>query len=241
MKKIFEPILLILLFCIPGFLFSQKSGEHESTLECVERQYFGTNDLLVNGRNYLPYNTRANGHPYYKTEEFQEGSLYIKDRVFDSVLLSYNLERDQLILQQERSNSTVVQVILTSTLIDSFELGDALFIHREYVPGLSEGPDFLRKIYGGKSNFYEVIHKRFLPVFTEVNAHGRYSDPELSYFLEKENQEVVKIKNKRNFLKVFSDHKSEVKRFIKKESIRFRKASDKQFINLMKYCDDLES
>jgi hypothetical protein len=216
------------------------NGEPESKLDCVERAYYGTNDLLLNGRNYFPYNTRANGHPYYRTEDFREGTLYVKGRIFDSVLLNYNLERDQVILHQERSNSTMVQVVLSPTLIDSFEIDGALFIRKEYIPGLSEGSDFLRKIYGGKSNFYEMIHKIFLPVFTEVNPHGRYSDPEKIYFLENKRQEVVKIKTKRNFLKTYSDHKSEVKRFLKKESIRFKSATDEQLVQLMKYCDELE-
>lgn len=219
-------------------LKAQDAGNVDTFLECVE-QYYGTSDLLVNGRPYVPINLKAKGFPYFKFNTFSEGILYVKDRVFTSVLLKYNVEKDQLILKENLVNNIPVQVVLTTALIDSFQLGNHLFFNRTLIFGEATANGFLEVLYNGDIQFYKKHTKLFHPTFSQVNPHGKYHDDTDVFYLKKAGK-LHEIKSKKQLLEVFADQKKAVKKFMKQNGIKFKKANNNQFYNLLKYCDEFK-
>lgn len=234
------PLLLFvysIFLPLPGV--SQNNQSFESKLECIEKKYFGSDELLVNGRPYFPINLEAKGHPFYLSDEYQSGILYVKDRVFDNVDLRYNVEKDQLLLRQELNNSAIVEISFTSSLVDSFYLHAMFFINDKHV-GINKGATYLKRLFKGRYSLYEKRKKVFYSIYTEIAPFGRYSDAQKTYFIQNIGGSFTEIKNKRAFLKFFGKHKKSLRRFMKKHSIRFGKATDEEFYILMKYCNELE-
>ena len=116
------------LACHPAWTQEVSGDSGASLMSCLE-EYYGTDDLLANGRLYRPTNTRAARHPYFITDEWQEGAVYVKGRYFDSLSLKYNLEIGRLILKQELKNGVSINVELTGVLVDSFRIGQHFFVN----------------------------------------------------------------------------------------------------------------
>lgn len=237
MKNLSALLFWIWLFAHTTALPAQDTNKPDALVQCVER-YYGTNDLLVNGRPYLPSNTRASGHPYFGDSDFYQGTLYVKDLKFEAVDIKYDIEKDQLLLRQTLTNGIPVQVVVTPSLVDSFRMGSHLFINTANITDEKSGSFFLKQLYDGSPGFYQKNLKLFYPNYTQVNPFGKFGDAEVSYFLVREGK-VHEVKNKKAFLEYFGSQKREVRKFMKQNGIRFKKASDAQFYNLLKYCDEL--
>jgi hypothetical protein len=240
MKKLDFLILFLLIWGLPNLIFPQDKIITENEISCVEQYFFGSHDLMVNGRVYVPSNQKASGHAYYLFENYQNGTLYIRDLVFDRSEIKYNLVNDQLILRKELPNTTVVEIMITPSLVDSFEIHQKKFINNKSVVGIPNGSNYLQKVYDGKLKLYKRSIKHYYPVFSQSDPFGRFGNEERQFYLVAKNGVVTEINSKRAFLKYFKNQKRAVRKFMKKQRIRFSKITDEQFYNLMNYCDHLE-
>lgn len=229
--------LLFISFCFHIYLMGQHQVSVDDAKACIER-YYGTNDLLVNGRTYLPVNTKASGHPYFETADFVKGTIFVKAKAFDNVDLKFNVEKNQLILHHRLTNGIPVQVIVTPALVDSFRINRHLFVNERHITAPEVAKRFFKKIYAGNLGFYRKEIKLFQPVFSRIHPNGKYSDTEISYLLVKDSQ-LHDIHSKRDFLKCYPGQEREIKQYMKQQSIKFKKASDDQFYNLLKFCDEI--
>ena len=234
--------LLFLMFSLsmPVSMSGQESDGFRNQLDCLSTQWYGSSDLLVNGRPYRPEHPRASGHPYFGEDHFQKASVFIKGRKFEQVDLLYNVERDELILKHQLTNKNRVQLKLTTALVDSFVLNGQVFVNNMYGPPTGGGQGYLKKLYKGQWQLYIRMEKDFYPLYSNKNPYGRYGKTDLIYFLVDSNGKMEKVKNKRSLLKFFGENKKAVRRFMKKISFRFKKASDIQWYELMKFCETLE-
>ncbi|KAA3635339.1 MAG: hypothetical protein DWQ02_10035 [Bacteroidetes bacterium] len=230
-------VLLLTCLCLPNLLFSQEINDSENLQDCVDRLY-GTNDLLVNGRTYVPVNTKASGHPFFAREEFTKGTIYVRSKAFVNVDIRYDVEKDQLVLRQNLNNGIPVQVVVTPALVDSFMINNHHFVNNTHVSSNNYGNGFMKELYASEIGFYQKTIKLFYPTYSKIHPNGRYGEEEVSYYLVRSGQ-MYEVRNKQDFLKYFSEHKKEIKLFLKQKSIRFRKATDNQFFNLLKYCNEI--
>ncbi len=230
-------VLLLMWLWLPNLLSAQEANGSESLQDCVERLY-GTNDLLVNGRTYVPVNTKASGHPFFDREEFIEGTIYVRFKAFANVDLRYDVEKDQLVIKQNLNNGIPVEVVVTPALVDSFQINNHHFVNNKHVSQFNDGKGFMKALYAGEIGFYQKTIKLFYPTYSKIHPNGRYGEEEITYYLVRAGQ-LHEVRNKQDFLKYFSEHKREIKLFMKQQSIRFRKATDNQFNNLLKYCNEI--
>lgn len=236
---------LYYLFFLPGILAYQPALPQEQPsdslvplLSCLEH-YYGTDGLLANGRLYDPANTRAARHPYFLADEWAEGAVYVKGKCFSSLYLKYNLETGQLILKQELQNGASANVALTKVLVDSFRIGPHFFVNQSLLAGPVEGPPFIERIYSGEASLYRVQKKTFINTYSSRTPYGKFSDPETTFFLEA-GGEFREAPNRQAFLDFFSPHQKSVKRQMKQQGIRLKKATASELARLMEYCDKLE-
>ena len=237
MKKSIALFFSLMMIGISVPLEGQDTTGGNDLLECIER-YYGSNDLLINGRPYIPVNTKATGHPYLDNGEFLPGTLFIKGQQFENVELKLNIEKDRLILQKELTNGIPVKFIATTSLIDSFHINNHIFVNNSLVSSELSESGFLEKLYVGKVGFYRKRIKFYLPNLSQVHPFGRYSDPDKKYYMVTEDG-LFELNTKKDFLDFFGIQKKTVKQYMKQQSIRFKKATDAQFYNLLKYCDEL--
>ena len=209
-----------------------------SLWSCLE-EYYGIDNLLVNGRPYRPTNTRAARYPYFLADEWTEGAVYVKGRKFSPLTLKYNLEIDRPILKQQLKNGASANVVLTENLVDSFRIGQHLFVNSALLPGKTEDFGFLEKIYSGECSFFKKQKKVFIANYSGRTPHGKFSEAETTFFLLIDDQ-LQTIPNRKAFLDFFAPHQTNVKKYMNQKGIQLKKASGAQLRQLLAYCDLLE-
>ena len=227
---------LFLSFCLllflPKTLFPQQI---EAPLQWAEAWY-GPNDLIVDGTMYLAENPKALGTPLFNTGEwFTNTSLYIKGEVFTGEALQYNLESDYFILRKTLPKGEIIFLQLNSLVIDSVRLEGHLFVNSKVFNEIDDDLGFVELIYDGKAMFFIKYSKKFLANYSEQKQHGEYSKQEQKRYLI-EGNEVFHLNSKKSFLKHFEAIKSQIKKFLKSNSIKYKKASSEQLNQLLLFC-----
>lgn len=228
----------VFLFILTVIPFADTPGQSTSLanfINCIELQN-GPDNLLINGRPYLPSNPMAEGYPYFKTEEWKPGMVYINGNSFPAKNLKYNLSNHQLILKHERQNGTNQKVVLSDLLIDSFYIEEHLFVNRGLILPEKENSGYLEKIFEEKLSFFRLQKKVFVSR-SDSKAYGRFSTlKDVFYLLSGDKHH--KITKKKDFLDCFPEHKSQLKKYMKNHSLKWKKMTNIQFTKLLKFCHD---
>lgn len=219
---------------IPQILISQQIDD---PFEWAEK-YYGTSDLIVNGSMYIVENPGADGTPLFGSGEwFNNTRIYIKGNEFKDEALQYNLEFDFFILKKTLPRGEIINLKFNNLVIDSVRLNEHLFVNSKNIQGFNRDYGFVELIYFEKAVFFIKHNKEFLANYSEQKKYGEYSKQEQKKYLLDNNQ-VIQLNSKRSFLKHFESIKPEVKKFMKKQNIRYKKASANQLRQLLKFCYD---
>ncbi len=199
---------------------------------------YGTDDILVNGQPYAFKIKDVKGHPFYCDENWSKETLVVKGKVFNDVELNYDVEADKLILNTKYNENLFIKIELSYEVIDSFNIQGHHFINSKQLIDNTGEAEYFEQIYNG--NFYLLIkHKKILnPAYYDTPPFGRYSDMQSVYHIYKDGK-MKRLLSKRSFLEYFKENKKEIIKFMRKNKIKYKKASREQLQVLMKYCDDL--
>ncbi len=245
--------LLLFIFFING-LFSQVQKQDNKV-------YIPEDDLLINGRLYIPVHYKAQGNPYFEKDEWMLASLFTMGEEYDNQIVKYNIESGKLILNTKVQNK-YYNIELNTQNIDSFKIAslNSLFPFNsknkddfdlirqivnqannkldDYKVFISVNNNFYQKIYSGKYTFLKQFEKEFKKVYTEQNHFGLYTDQKFNYFIFN-NNELTEVSTKKQLLNFFDDYRKEVHKYLLKNKINYRKASDDVLFKLMVFCNSL--
>ncbi len=201
---------------------------------------YGTNDILVNGQPYLLKLNDVKGHPFFGDGNWSNETLFIKEKEFNDVKLKYDIEADKLILNAKYDKNIFIKIELSNKVIDSFNINGHHFINsRQFLtePGKSA---YFELIYNG--NFLFLIkHKKILnSAYYDIPPFGKYSDMQSVYYIFNDG-EMNRLISKQSFLRYFIQDKNRIRKFMRKNKIKYKKASHKELRALMKYCDNLST
>ncbi len=226
--------LLILLLSV-----SDTQGQGSSLtnfINCVELKN-GSNNLVMNGRPYLPSNLGAEGHPYFQIKEWRSGVIYISGNSYPVDKVKYNLSTYQVVVKHQRPNGTTQNVVLSDLLLDSFQIEEHLFVNQKLVLTEVGRSVYLERIFVGKLSFYRVQRKGFIATHNKDNPNGRFSNQKTIFYLLLDGKSY-KISNKKKFLACFPTKKTQIKKYMKTHSLNWKKMTKTQFAELLKFCND---
>lgn len=226
---------LFLLSVIPFTVTLGQSTSLDNFIDCIELQN-GPDNLLINGRPYLPNHLKAEGNPYFQTDEWRPGTVYINGNSFATNYLKYNLTSHQLIIKHERPNGTNLQVVLSDLLVDSFYIEEYSFVNQRLILPAEENSGYLEKLFEEDLSFFRRQKKVFVTP-TNSKPYGRFSNLKDVFYLIDEEQ-PHRITQKNEFLACFPDHKSQINNFMKIHSLKWKKMTNIQFTKLLKFCHD---
>ena len=202
-------------------------------------QVYGPDEMLENGRLYIPDHPKAKGNPYLSDTEWMFTKLIVAGDIFDGVLIKYNVNHEQIILKKENSKQeSHIPIILNNNFIDAFSAGDRYFVNLKSMPFIDELSGFGELIYKERIIFFIKHHKEFLNQFSQSNPYGAYSKLNSDYYILN-NGNLTRLNTKGAFLKYFEPHKKEIEKYIRQHKIRYRKATSPQLFELIKYCDEI--
>ncbi|MFP4469831.1 MAG: hypothetical protein ACLFPE_04075 [Bacteroidales bacterium] len=235
---------LVCLFCFvifftsPGLHAQTRNNPQMEALLDYASDVYGTSDVLVNGWKYFPEHYNANGNPYFMDVEWIEGKVTIQGQTFDKVHLLYNIVDDELILRQHLKKGSLVFVVLNKDLIESFQMPGHQFVHAKTLKTAPDQNDFYEMVHDGDFQFLIRYDKSFVNQYTAQSPHGSFSEQRsVNYILN--DGKLTRLQNRKSLLRYFDPYKKEIRTFLRKNGIKYRKATVAQLQNLMQYCDQL--
>ncbi|PLX14551.1 MAG: hypothetical protein C0598_01010 [Marinilabiliales bacterium] len=206
-------------------------------LKVKSEEKYGPDDILINGISYIPLHPSANGNPFFGENTFITSYINLKGRDFKNVLLKYDIEQQVVILKVNESYGGK-KINLSNNYIKDFVINNKHFVNINEFDIEDEYIKFLELVYMGDFIFGNYYSKNFLAVYSNKYPYGKYTKTKVSKYLFLNGKKYF-IKNKGDILSLFPEHKHDIKKFIKKNKIKFRKATNDEFFKLMQYCDEL--
>ena len=239
-------IPVFVLFLFPSvYSFSQPANDPAATkirrlLDHAE-PYYNVNEKLVNGFLYSLPDDRIDGHPYLEDDQWVPGTLFISGDIFDQVLLKYDLTRDDIILKARMANGKFKAIEMTHEHVDSFRLGIRLFVNSRKFTDRNEDMVYYEQILDKHLTYVRQHSKHFISQYDVLTPHGRYSNTETrNYFIDQ--GKLINVTGRRGFIRFFSKTgRNEIRKFLRKENIRYRNASDAELHRLLEYCNQIMS
>lgn len=192
----------------------------------------GANARLYTGARFIDElsQKQTDGNYYYQQNDWTTGRVGIDGQMYDKITLRFNMITNQLIIQ---NNYTGESIVLQKEKIDFFELHNTRFV-------------FLTKpesgYYAQLNNGSVKAYARYICITNERIVNNRLVLEIIQrkkYFIEKEGI-MHSIKSRRSALKVLATYKSELKKKLREEGIRFNSQKEKALATMAEYFDQLQ-
>lgn len=197
--------------------------------------------LWYQGRIYDFELKSKNGTPYFDNIISLAGNVTYNGKLYEDLLLGYNLVTDELILWKKSNSFNSIQVVLNKYNLERFSLNSHdSFYHFQAHTERTPIHDQL------KEGFYEVIYDDQLKMFVKHNKilffYEMDADP-FSYRSEKQvylilNGEIHVVDSRRDYLKAFKEQKTSLRKYMRRSNINFEKSGTQVLIDL---CDFTKS
>lgn len=241
-QNYFLSFRFFVVMTLVGILLQSKSADAQNEIAGLKKyseSQYGTSNMLVNGWKYFPDHFNAEGNPYFEDMEWETGNIETTLGNFDNLLLRFNVQMDELILQEVLQNGQTAFVMLNPDFLKWFSFDGHHFVNADVYYRHSGLEGYVEVIYSGKLKYLAKHRKMFVANYSAGNPFGSISGQNTNYYLLI-GDEKHKISSKRNLIKLFPAHKKEINRYLKNEKIRFKKAENDDLTKLMEYLDNLK-
>jgi hypothetical protein len=245
-KRIFNTLrngtrlFISFIVLVPGFVFSQQSkplSTIDKVIEVAQKAY-GPDDLLVNGSLYVPDHPRAEGNPYFQEEKWAYGKIIIIGKSFENNEFIYNVETDKVIIHSNDIMQNKMSVLLNRDFVEAFYIDEHEFINLKQL-NLADGEKgFAELIYRSGLTFIVKHKKDFMKQYSQSNQFGFYSKLKSEKYIQA-NDQLKKLPTRNSFLDYFKLNRSQIKKYLRTNNIRYKTASKNELTGLLKFCDEL--
>ncbi len=192
----------------------------------VYHQYLSPETGLYDGSEYsyatyYPF-TIDEGHPFFESKNFDTGSVFYNNILYEKVPLLYDIIKRELLI---RDPSRINIIRLNAENIKWFSIFGHTFIRiiKDSASGSPLNTGFYDILYKGNTSLYKKASKLFKENTSSFQGINKYVVENDEYFIKKED-EYFKIKNKKSLMKILSDKKKEVGQFMNKNKLKLKKA-----------------
>jgi hypothetical protein len=239
---------LILVFSAMSGLYSQTPymkneekilDQQAKNLISFSEYIYGKDVRLVNGRIYSQPHPKANGNPYMKSTAWMNGSVTVNGKEFTGLKLNYDISQDYLIYLDESSSDDNQIILLNKYSVEGFTAEGDKFVTLSYKDADNlDGYQYFEVLYKGKISLYNKWTKAFEAVTSQEFPAGRFLDTKITRYLLKD-KVLYKVGSRIAFLKICSDRKSELRKYMHRHKIDFRKGQDEPLAKLIEYYNGL--
>ncbi len=225
-------------WCVPTLCYGQQNKVDTAFLALSKTksielysQAFLNQSRLYNGSDYIIYQSHDEEHPYFKIEDWTNGSIVYEGELYNNVDLLYDISSDNVIIEHNRGNP----IKLLDEKIQSFSLLSHKFVRLkgDETNKISEG--FYDQLYDGPSKVYAKHWKIYQESLDQGEVIPRFEEGNQHYIVKK--GIFYAVKSKGSVLQVFDDRKQDVKDFIRKNHIRFKTDREKAIVSITEFYD----
>jgi hypothetical protein len=230
MTFVFRTVIsFFLLFNLSG-ISAQQSGIGGDDV-------YGFDPSLYNGRSYtffLPLST--GGNQYLSGRDFELGSATIRGVTYSDLALNYDIYNQHLILQYTNNLGARNLIVISDAWLESFSFKNLNF---EMIPS----QDTLKRIFqvlGAGPNRILYFWRKKLEL-DNIQGSKNYSfsaaRKEMNVYI---GNQILRFWNNKEFYSLFdSDKRITIKRYLRKNRINVKKATDQTMTGLIYYCNSL--
>jgi hypothetical protein len=195
--------------------------------------------VLYNGKRYMFHMTNGiQGHPFLMESDYEPGAVKIRGRVFEDVLLNYDIYNQELVLKYENLFDAFEYIALSKAWLEEFRIQGKTFVWMQSPVG--QGKFF--QVIGQDSLKLMVYWEKKLKVSNQTGNTGHYfSEPSKTMYLYRDGK-FFKFRNNRNFLDLFSlPGREHIAGYLKENGINLKKSSDEWMLKLLRYIKQIEN
>jgi hypothetical protein len=200
--------------------------------------FLGEEGHLYNGSEHVPYDFRIKGNPYYLSTLLQPGFVNYNGILYQPVSMAYDIVRDEV--TANRFNQTF-RITLVSEKIAYFSLFNHYFMRID--PDTNNKlitPGFYDRIYDGKIKLFAKREKKIKESVTAEEGDQLWFTENDLYFIFRNNKYYA-IKDKNDLFDFFKDRKKDLKKYLRKNKIKFKNEPELAILKSVEYYDQLKN
>jgi hypothetical protein len=214
--------------------------EQKALLRDLYRVETGSNDLLINGREYYSYFYRSELKPLLFISGKRTASITIGGQQFDDIELHYDTYLDEVIYSDQTKifNTKICQVALNKEITDSFSLFfEEDTLHFRYLKDRED----LRNLDPG---FYEMVYEGNSDYIIRHRSSSHEKDGIEEYFYRPVNYistggDYRRLRSLRDCRKIFGLKFKHIRDYIRISHINIKQAGKDQIKGIIRYYDSL--
>jgi len=215
---------------------SQQLDNMVSDIRHLSDSLDGSDIGLINGEEYRNRHTGINGHPYYQSDSWFQGTVTSGDQEHQDVWLRYDTFDDLVILNHTIGTGTVM-IALNKEVIGEFTLDKDHFIQlydADIVNGFPE-PGYYQELYNGEVQLL-VKWKKYISGSSGLQPGEFRPDP---VRVVRKDGVYHQLNGKSSLIKILDDRKETVSSYIRSNAIVVRNAPDSDLVKILGYYDSL--
>ena len=232
--------VLIFQFISISDSYAQQTSDsvlYKESLANIYQSYvkgIGDNAQIYHGREFIRNGQRANGYPFYESDNMLVGSVSYQGMIYPDQNVYYNIVSDELITNNYAHNAFIV---LSPEKVDSFVIQ-----HHVFVP-LSAGKinhlekdGYYDQLYAGEPGVYAKREKRL--VVGSGSEETRYVE-HIDYFIKLKNA-FYAVDGKSELLDILKDQSDVLKKYIRTNKLNFKKDPETSLVLTTIYYSQLK-
>ena len=235
-----RPKIILLCICICNCIFLHAQNKNDSSYAKAVAIYtttVGVNTHLYSGSEYMDYDHRVTGNPFFADAYFTTGSIVYNDILYNNVQLFYDEQHDEVVLKSYNDTP----LVLVREKVTAFDILGHHFINLQAVNTTSAVKDsgFYDVLYNGNTKLFVKRKKLFIEKITTLYAESLFQEKEAYYFLK--DNTLYAVNDKNSVLAVLKDKKNAVSKFLHQAKISFRQNPEAAMIKMTAYYDSLNN
>jgi len=224
-------IFLLLLW---GIMSCHVSAQ--SSVDLSDKVY-GHDPLLINGRVYNFFPPEGTGGTPFLFDSFDNnGSVCLRGITYSVQKLNYDIYNQQLILEYKNPVGSVSLIQVSKAWLHSFTVYDRYF---EMVK-VADTAGRIYQVLG--SHAEKILYYRYKELFIDTRTLSRshyFPDAITEMYVLSDNR-IVRYTNNRGFANAFGPaRKDAVKKHLRRNKIKVRRANDAVMTEVINYCNTL--
>jgi len=178
------------------------------------------------------------GHQFFSSRDFVQGSVSMSGKVFDNPALRFKLDlvNDELLLSADMS--TVVQ--LNKEMVDSFTLeteGRTIRFVKLEADSVNSLNGYYHLMHNGTTKLY-VSYRKELRLRSSVGERDTFIQSHSVHLVR--DGVAHRITGRAGLMKLLSDRKIQIRKFIRSEKIRISRNNPGSIVPLLEFYDSIE-
>lgn len=232
--------LCFILLLAATSAYSQQGPEDTAFIQsaldssvAIYEKSIGLQHQYLNGSAYVEPPRTGEQHPFFLSDDWTLGPITFDGQQYNNVPMLYDLTIDQVVSESAGANPQLLQ----KAKLQKFTLSGHQFIKIDGEASLPES-GFYHVLYEGPS---QVICRRRKFKYDRPDSSIKLEiifEEKNRFFILKDS-DYLPVRSRRSVLKVLSDQKAQIRTFVRKNQIRFKKNLDVSLPVVARFYDTL--